>query len=147
MFMNGFLLGWEFSVIFSSQQGSTREYWRTDGPARVYKWPLMWLITRILDTLVDKTLYVSSHIRHPNLDIKIIHLYGPPTPSIYIMWLVNTLCALIWHAYLNRKKYSHCQLILSKSYSKGGNPGIMKIKNMLQFEPLVVKIVFSHIKM
>ena len=91
----------------------------------------MWLITGIFDTLVAKTSYVSSHIRsclkihkstkgvspvsfekrHLKMDIK-FHLYGPPTPSIYIMWLgkicpctrclVHTLCALILHAYLNR---------------------------------------------
>ena len=34
---------------------------RTD--IRVYKWPLMWLITGIFDTLLAKSSWVSSHIR------------------------------------------------------------------------------------
>ena len=119
----------------------------------------MWLITGIFDTLVAKTSYVSSHIRsclklhkstrgggggvtHVSLKKKtlkigylIIHLYGPPTPSIYIMWLgkicpctrclVHILCALILHAYLNRKNFFFS---MSKSLPKGGNPDIMKIK-------------------
>ena len=105
----------------------------------------MWLI----DTLVAKTSYVSSHIksclklhkstkggnpckfkkRHLKLDIRLSICMDLQHIYIYIMWLGkicpctrcldHTLYALILHAYLNRKKKFHCQLILSKSYSKG----------------------------